>query len=116
MKQILDEFDEKVNVVIDESAKQVSKEAVEKLKATSPRRPNGGQYANSWTLKTIDDGYVVYNTQYMLTHLLENGHVVRPTPKHPNRKSRVEGQKHIKPVETWANRTFQKLIKKGLEK
>lgn len=110
MKQILDEFDEKVNKVLDEAANETADEAADKLRNTSPRK--SGEYAEGWTVKREGHGdVIVHNTHYQLTHLLENGHVIR------NKKGtygRTSGKKHIKPVETWANKEFQNKIERGL--
>ena len=110
MKQILDEFDDKVNRVLADAAEETAEESVEKLRNTSPRRT--GEYANGWTVKKLSRGdVVVHNTHYQLTHLLENGHVIR------NKKGtygRTPGRKHIKPVETWANKEFQRKIERGI--
>lgn len=112
MKQILDEVDENVNRVLNESARDTAEEAADKLRNTSPRR--SGAYANGWVADREDKGWVVHNaTNYQLTHLLENGHVIR------NKKGtygRTSGIKHIKPVETWANKEFQNKIERGLNK
>ncbi|MEE1246472.1 MAG: HK97 gp10 family phage protein [Acutalibacteraceae bacterium] len=110
MKQILDEFDDKVNRVLNEAAVETADESADKLRNTSPRK--SGEYAEGWTVKKEGDGNViVHNTHYQLTHLLENGHVIR------NKKGtygRTSGIKHIKPVETWANKEFQNKIERGL--
>lgn len=113
MKQILDEFSDKVNEVLEKSADTVADETVEKLQNTSPKR--SGDYASGWTKKKESArSIIVHNaTHYQLTHLLENGHVIR------NKKGtfgRAPAHKHIKPVETWANREFQRLIKEGIER
>lgn len=112
MKQILDQFDDKVNDVLEESADKVSRESVDKLRNTSPKKSGG--YAQGWTVtKESPKSIIVHNaTHYQLTHLLENGHVIR------NKKGtygRAPAHKHIKPVETWANKEFQRLIKEGIE-
>lgn len=112
MKQILDEFSDKVNDVLENSADTVADQAVDKLHNTSPRRY--GEYAAGWTVKKESaKSVIVHNSDhYQLTHLLENGHVIR------NKKGtygRAPAHKHIKPVETWANREFQRLIEKGIE-
>lgn len=112
MKEILDEFDERVNDVLEKAADTVSREAVDKLQNTSPRRTGG--YAGGWTAKKEPSGeIIVHNSDhYQLTHLLENGHVVR------NKKGtygRAPAHKHIKPVESWANNEFQRLIKEGID-
>ena len=99
MTELLDE----VNKDIEKSAKtniqRIAKEAAQKLKNTSPKKT--GDYAQGWGVKKLGDKDVVtYNkTMPGLTHLLENGHVIR------NKKGtfgRAPAHKHIKPVEDWA--------------
>jgi len=112
MREILEQFDDKVNDVLEKAADTVSQQSVEKLQNTSPRR--SGAYASGWTVeKESAKEVIVHNSDhYQLTHLLENGHVVR------NKKGtygRAPAHKHIKPVETWANKEFQRLIKEGIE-
>lgn len=111
MRDILEEFDEKVNDVLEKSADIVSQESVDKLHNTSPVKT--GDYAKGWRVTKDGDTFIVHNaTDYQLTHLLENGHVIR------NKKGtygRAPAHKHIRPVETWANREFQRLIKEGIE-
>ena len=112
MSQILDEFSDKVNDVLKKSANQTADEAVDKLKNTSPRK--SGAYASGWAVKKEHNGDVIVHnsTNYQLTHLLENGHVVR------NKKGtygRAPAHKHIKPVETWANKEYQRKIEEGLK-
>ena len=99
MTELLDE----VNKDIEKSAKTniqtVAKESVQKLKNTSPVK--SGSYAKGWAVKKQGDmDVIVHNrTDYQLTHLLENGHIVR------NKKGtfgRAPAHKHIAPVEEWA--------------
>lgn len=99
MKELLDEIDKDVQESTKRNIGTVSKEAVQKLKNTSPRAT--GSYAKGWGVKREGDmDVVVHNrTDYQLTHLLENGHVIR------NKKGtygRTSGIKHIAPVEEWA--------------
>lgn len=117
MKQILGEFSDKVNVVLDKSAVQTADESVEKLRSTSPVGYSGS-YASGWRVKRLSKGdYVVHNaTDYQLTHLLENSHVIRNKYGTWGRTSRGHGQiVHIKPVERWANKEFQKKVEEGLK-
>lgn len=112
MKKILDQVDKEVQDAMDEGMKQVAKEAVSKLKSSSPRKT--GKYARGWTTKQIDkNGIVVHNSKhYQLTHLLENGHVIR------NKKGtygRTAGIKHIKPVEEWASEELPRRIMEKIE-
>ena len=57
MKEILDEFSDKVNDVLDKSATQTADESVEKLQNTSPRK--SGYYAQGWRVKKEGKGDVV---------------------------------------------------------
>lgn len=112
MKKLLDQVDKEVQDAMDEGMKQVAKEAVSKLKSSSPRKT--GKYARGWTTKQIDkNGIVVHNSKhYQLTHLLENGHVIR------NKKGtygRTAGIKHIKPVEEWASEELPRRIMEKIE-
>lgn len=92
---------------------EVSKEAVKKLKATSPK--NSGKYAKGWSVQkshgrlTIEA--VVYGKAptYRLAHLLEKSHAMR-------NGRRSVAQVHIEPVADWAqtealNRMYEKLEK-----
>ena len=100
MKELLDELNEDVRKSVKDGITAVSKEAVQKLRNTSPRKT--GSYSKGWSVKRMGDmDVVVHNrTDYQLTHLLENGHVIK------NKKGtygRTHGIKHIKPVEEWAS-------------
>lgn len=107
MKELLDEVNKDVQDSAKKNINAVSKECVQKLKNTSPVKT--GSYSKGWaTKKQGDMDVVVHNrTDYQLTHLLENGHVIR------NKKGtygRVAGRKHIKPVEEWANEELPRRI------
>lgn len=100
MAEILNEIETDVKDSTRKNIDAVSREAVQKLKNTSPRRT--GSYASGWGKKKQGEmDVVVYNrTDASLTHLLENGHVIK------NKKGtygRTHGIKHIKPVEEWAS-------------
>ena len=99
MAQLLDEVNKDVEKSAKTNIQRIAKESVQKLKNTSPSKT--GEYASGWgTKKQGDADVVVYNrTAPGLTHLLENGHVIR------NKKGtygRAPAHKHIKPVEDWA--------------
>lgn len=97
------------------AAKTVANEAANKLKNTSPKKT--GKYARAWKVKTEKgsaniDKVVVYNKRYQLTHLLENGHVVR------NKKGtygRAPAQPHIAPVNEWAADELPREIERELK-
>lgn len=114
LKAVLDDESKHVREVTEQAIKTVSKQAVQRLKTDSPKK--SGDYANGWTVKRADGlESIVYNkTAPGLTHLLENGHAVKPDPKHPGKKVRVNGIKHIKPVERWANAELQAEIERNL--
>ena len=101
----LAEFTEDVQEALTESADEVTKEAVKALKATSPTRTK--KYAKSWIRKKTSNGYVIYNKRYYLTHLLEHGYTKRGG-------GRVEGIKHIEPVEQQAVQSFEEKVREKL--
>lgn len=116
MDAILTQFNKGVKDTTNEAITSVSKESVQKLKNTSPRQT--GDYAKSWHVKKQKngngiEGAVVHNKDhYRLTHLLENGHVIR------NKKGtygRTRGIKHIAPVEEWANGELVEVIERNIE-
>lgn len=112
LEDLLNEYNQTVQDATDKSIKAAARESVQKLKNTSPKRPGGGEYAKSWTTKKTSNGVVVYNKRYQLTHLLENGHVIR------NKKGtygRAPAHPHIAPVEAWAANDLPNRIKRELE-
>lgn len=112
MKELLDDYVEEVQKVTDEAIKDVAAESVEKLRNTSPKGASG-RYARGWTVKK--DGKfvrVVYNkTDWQLTHLLENGHVIK---NQFGTYGRAPAIKHIAPVEEWAASELPLKISRGL--
>ncbi len=102
----LAEFTEDVQEALAESANEVAEEAVKALKATSPTRTK--KYAKSWIRKKTSNGYVIHNKRYYLTHLLEHGHAKRGG-------GRVEGIKHIEPVEQQAIQSFEEKVREKLQ-
>ena len=116
MKELLDEFDRDVKETVEEAAKETAKECVQTLKATSPKRKGrgGGKYARSWTQKKDGNGYVVYNKEYQLTHLLENGHV--SANQYGEYGVRFNGIKHIAPVEEEGIENFVERTSRGISK
>lgn len=114
--KIFDEYDRDMKRKVNNSVDKVGKEAVQKLKDTSPKKT--GDYAKGWKIKRergrngINDVTIHNATEYRLTHLLENGHVIR------NKKGtygRTSGRKHIKPVEEYFNSEVVDEIERELE-
>ena len=101
MNELLTTYNEEVREAVDTSAKNAAELCMNQLKSTSPKRPKHGEYARSWAVK-VEEGsngvaqYTVHNKRhYQLTHLLENGHVIR------NKKGtygRTRPIKHIAPA------------------
>jgi hypothetical protein len=85
------------------AAKKTADDAVRKLKATSPKSKGHTRYASKWKAKKEDDGYIVYNEQPGLTHLLENGHDI---VRHGAKVGRAKARPHIAPVEKAAANEF----------
>jgi hypothetical protein len=96
-------------------ARDVAKEGVKKLKATSPRGKSKDSYAKGWTVKYTRVGsnkfnFTVYNkTKPGLTHLLEKGHQIVQ-----GKGGRAKAYPHIAKVEQWCNSEFEKRIKRRL--
>jgi len=114
MQDILDDYSKDVKEATNDAIEKTSKESVRKLKNTSPKK--SGEYAKGWKLKKDRgrDGIAtvtVHNKLYQLTHLLENGHVVRNAK---GTYGRTNGIKHIAPVEEWAESELQQEIERKL--
>ncbi len=106
MRRILDSASKEVRRAMAEAEDKTAKEAVQMLKNTSPKHsPHTRKYAEGWALKRERGSagiplITVYNrTNGQLTHLLENGHVIRNAK---GTYGRTRGIKHIAPVEEWA--------------
>lgn len=112
MDEILEEYSREVKSKFEDSISKVTKEAVQKLRNTSPNKT--GSYAKGWRVKKVSaTTQIVHNaTDGSLTHLLENGHIIR------NKKGtygRTRGIKHIAPVAGWAENELPREIKRALE-
>ena len=110
MVEIMDDYHREVNRAVEESAKEAADVCMKQLKNTSPKRPKHGEYARSWAVKEDSIGadvtdYVVYNKKhYQLTHLLENGHMIRNAK---GTYGRVRPIKHIAPAADSATQRFE---------
>lgn len=86
---------------VTKAVQETAKETVAELNRTSPKSPEGGDYAKSWDKKRDKNirgkwymSMTVYSKdpEYRLTHLLEHGHA-KVTG------GRVRGKPHIKVAE-----------------
>ena len=119
MDKILDSYSKEVKKATNDAIDKVSKESVRKLKNTSPRgTPHRRRYAEGWRVKKergrdgLETVTVHNKTNYQLTHLLENGHVIRNAK---GTYGRTNGIKHIAPVEEWAQDALPEEVKRELE-
>jgi hypothetical protein len=96
-------------------ARKVASEGTKRLKETSPkgRGSRKGHYADGWTVTAIrknanEFSFVVHNRKKPgLTHLLENGHVLRGG-------GRARAFPHIKAVEEWCAEEYLKRVERML--
>lgn len=106
MRNILEYASIEVRRAAAEAGDNTAKEAKQMLRNNSPRHnPHTRKYAEGWAIKRQRTGtgipvIIVYNrTNGPLTHLLENGHVIR---NGRGTYGRTRPIKHIAPVEEWA--------------
>lgn len=118
VNNILKQYVSDVDKAVLEAEEKVAKEAVKKLKKSSPRNPNGKgkHYADDWQIdqrsKKNYAHMIVHNKQYQLTHLLENGHdIVRGGSVVGHAKAIP----HIKPVEEWVKKEVEEEIRRELK-
>ena len=88
---------QRIYVGLETITKKISKEALAEIKRDSPSRT--GDYRKGWKRKKQDSGYVIYNTNYRLPHLVE-----RDTRNRAGGITR--GKAHIQPAE---ERAFAKI-------
>lgn len=105
-RPILSDFSKEIREQIGDELETIGKDTVKELKATSPK--NKGKYAKNWRY-IADKNYgsyklTVYNKQYQLTHLLENGHLNR------DGTTRSTAKPHIAPVNEHAQKKFLEFL------
>lgn len=120
INKILDEYALEVNEDVNKAAKATAKLGAKELKSTSPKsksKVRGGRYARGWAVKETKGtfGYTqltIHNKKdYQLTHLLENGHLIR---NKTGTYGRTKARPHIKPVELIVQDKFLEEVKKRL--
>ena len=114
LDRILDEYENLTKETVQKSANKSGRDAVQKLKNSSPKRPGGGEYAPGWSTKKTKDGVVVYNRKKPgLTHLLEKGHVIR---NKYGTYGRAPAHVHIAPVADQGSSEFEENIRRELSR
>ena len=111
---ILEEYAEEIDKNVGEIAEQMGKKGAQALKSKSRETfPKGaGEYAKGWKSQ-VNRGRLyttatIYNDHYSMSHLLENGHVIR------NGTGRVYGEvrghEHIAPIADEIVETFEREV------
>ena len=117
MGRIMDQYSKEVKEVTDEAITQTANESRRKLRNTSPKKT--GHYARGWSIKKVKgrNGFsevTIHNkADYQLTHLLENGHVVR---NQYGTWGRTSAEPHIAPAEQEAVADLVKKVEEDIEK
>lgn len=107
--KLLEEYGQDIGKDVAKGVEEVTPKVVDKLQTVSPKRT--GQYSRGWRgeVKNDNNGHVtatIYNeTDWQLTHLLENGHANRDGGK-------TKGKKHISPTQKWAeDELYEEVVK-----
>ena len=110
IEKALDGMNKEVIEQMNEAIKETASDTVKELKSSSPEG-RSGRYAKGWTVKVRDTNIggisslsVCNRTDYQLTHLLENGHVIKATG------DRTRAFAHIKPAEEHAQEEFTEKV------
>ena len=115
--RIVEQYGRQAREAVEKAVRKTGRETAKDLRNTSPKRT--GAYASSWSTKVTRSsgrliGVTVYNKEhYQLTHLLENGHVIK------NKKGeygRTRPIKHIEPAEQKGIADFEEYAREELEK
>ena len=117
VSEILKNYIGDATEIVEKSAKEAAEICSNQLRNTSPSGPGRkGHYSSGWAVKQETSGrtasFIVYNKKKpQLTHLLENGHVIR------NKKGtygRAKPIKHIEPAEEAAVQKFELRVRARL--
>lgn len=113
-------YTQEVQEAVANSVTALAKEGRAKVKSNSPKRT--GAYAKGWAVsnenKKGKQTVRIYNkTNYQLTHLLENGHVVRNGTGRigAGKKTSVAGKPHIAPVNDWIQQEVVNVIEEAIK-
>lgn len=119
----LDEYTDHVSEVVDEAVGKIAKESQKKLRATTGAAGSNvwDKYPTGWTTKQTRRRNFhkeeVWNAKhYRLTHLLENGHVVRNGTGRNNGRQKTREFKHIGPINDEAQKKLEEAVMEAVEK
>jgi hypothetical protein len=112
INKLLDEYGDEVAEAAATTARKVALEGKKKVKAGG--QGNWTNYNPSWSMKTESDRLTfsakIYNKKhYRLTHLLEFGHA-------KVNGGRTRAFPHIKPVNDWVQKEYERKLKEQLQK
>lgn len=118
--QMLGEYEKLTTEDVQAVVRKTANEAVKELRKTSPRRPDGGQYAERWTKQKSPDVkdsagelQILYNPISGLPHLLEHGHALKRGGRTIG-EGWVQAKPHIKQVEERAKQRLEERIREVL--
>lgn len=117
LKDYLENYKEDIDEDVIETVDEVTKQARDELKQTSPRGKGSrdNPYYKGWAIKLSKKRTGVYHkviwnkTNYQLTHLLEFGHATR-------NGGRTRAISHIRPVEKKYNVEFVDKLEKKIRR
>ena len=119
IQKTFEEFGKATNETVTEAIEATAEDLVKELKRTSPKshgKRRSGKYSRGWKTKDTSvkkagavKGKIVYNKEYQLTHLLENGHRTRSG-------GTVPGRPHIRPAQAKAEKELITKIKEGIKR
>lgn len=124
LQTILDQYAGQLSSTIEKTFNSVGKETKEMVKDLSPKQ--SGNYAEGWTMTRTKKGsaskliggctVIIKNAKhYQLTHLLENGHIVKNQYGAPKKgKRRIMGQPHISKAQNWGNDKLLEELERNL--
>ena len=114
VKELLEQYNEEFAQLVQKTTKAAADATARDLRESSVSMFGNGSYAKGWTVTKEKGGYVVHNkTDYQLTHLLENGHVIR---NKYGEYGRAPAFRHIGPAEQKGIVKFEELIAEGMDK